>query len=172
MTLRIPLSAWYGRLQERLPFLGMSATRLLLEEAGLHARIQRCEQYKFYLTKRVKELDPGELPRYLGDKSYDEWMMTYDALIEEARSELEALTAVPDLLERQLLWKSIIIALVVVLLFFFLIVSMMADPIGVLTGNVVGTSSEQSVNGNVVVATLLFLSTIFLITYTAVRMRG
>jgi hypothetical protein len=41
-----------------------------------------------------------------------------------------------------------------------------------LTGNVVGTSSEHSVNGNVVVATLLFLSTIFLITYTAVRMRG
>lgn len=171
--MKLPFLSWTNWIQEHLPLFGMSSTRLLLEETGLLARIKRCEQFKKHITQRIERLDPEAATQYLGENSYAEWMMLYDTLIMEAHSELDSLRSVPDRLELQLMRRSSLFAFLVTFLFFLLLFFLLMSPLGIITGGSIGVAETNTVfDRSILLATSLFLVSVYMITFFAVKIRG
>lgn len=171
MPLIIPLSSLKNALQERLPLLGMSHPQVVEEELLLRQKIERCEEYKKTIRDRLaEEKDEKAALLYLKGKTYDEWMMLYDTLIHEARSELEALGALPDVAESRQVRKALLLASGVTAAFFFLMtLFFLPEPMSVLTGNVIGASAGGSFDIDVFFGTISFLAVIFGISYAVMR---
>lgn len=129
----------------------------------LRARIDHCEQHKRTIEDRVSKiralgerngLSPSQvaanLQAYLGEKSYEEWLMLYDALIKEAQEELDAVSRVSSPVEEAETRKDILIASGITAAFILLLlVFFLPQPISVLTGNVVGAPAGEPVQGGV-----------------------
>lgn len=135
----------------------------------LRARITMCESHKRAIETRVRELeaepDAAEKIRsYLGEKGYDEWLMTYDSLIAEAKEELLSLNAEPTDNQALLFASGITAVFFLLIVLFFL-----PKPLAVLTGNVIGASGSTIIDAPFFFATFLFLATIFLTAYGVLR---
>ena len=106
---------------------------------------------------RRRSFNPEEtISAYLGDKSYDEWLISYDSLIKDARDEIEALTESSEGFDEN---KRVLVMAGAISGMFFLVLMLffLPTPIAVLTGNVVGVAENGGAPFSVYAASL-FLS--------------
>ncbi|MBR9693100.1 hypothetical protein GOV07_04190 [Candidatus Woesearchaeota archaeon] len=112
-------------------------------------RIVECERHKITIKSRIDKIreecagqPPVEERRriavYLGDKSYDEWIMLYDLLIKESEEEIEAFSK--NSVFEQETTKRTILAAGAITACFMLILALffLPAPVAVLTGNILG----------------------------------
>ena len=118
--------------------------------AQLQEKIRQCRAHKATVKDHVAKLRAThkDKPRherehhiqcYLGDKSYEEWMLLYDAHIRESKDELRALTTTPSSTEQAASKKTLMAAgAITVACLLILALIFLPTPVAVLTGNVLG----------------------------------
>lgn len=147
--------------------------------ASLRGRIEECERHKSSIMENISRIrqedrEKGVSPidsnrrieAYLGERSFDEWMMLYDVHIDDARAELEALDGSAPLAERVQERRALVIASAAAGLFLLVVsVFFLPTPVSVLTGNAVAASPVPVAQG--LLALLVAFSGIFLLAVSA-----